>query len=305
VRELYHHLVNRELFPDILPMAERFARDRLERSMLAIKTGDRPIPSECYDPEAFDRWVHVRHRAQVDAYRPWAGSPRVSRTAFIESTVQLAPLILIDGGWLQGIASPSLIHRPVGCMLFHVFYEEVGEGDAARHHANIYRDLLTAMGESAPAVDTKAFANWPRLRDASFDVPALWLSISCFPRHFLPEILGLNLAVELAGLGGPYLEARDTLRHFGFPTLFVDVHNAADNVSEGHSAWAVKAIRTYMDDVAAREGPQNVDYHWHRIWSGVRATLPQSGFIRLAIQRITARVAGFPQDRRIPRVFRT
>jgi hypothetical protein len=60
-----------------------------------------------------------------------------------------------------------------------------------------------------------------------------------------------------------------------------------------------------MDDVAAREGPQNVDYHWHRIWSGVRATLPQSGFIRLAIQRITARVAGFPQDRRIPRVFRT
>lgn len=305
VRELYHYLVNVELFPDVMPIAERYARDRLERSMLTIRRGDRPIPSDCYDPHALERWVHVRHRAQVDSYRPWTGSPRISRQDFIESTVQLAPVILIDGGWLQGIASPTLIHRTVGGMLFHVFYEEVGEGDPARHHANIYRDLLTAMGESAPPVHTKEFANWPRLRDSSFDVPTLWLSISCFPRHFLPEILGLNLAVELAGLGGPYLEARDTLRYFGLPTLFVDVHNAADNVSEGHAAWAVKAIRTYMDDVSAREGPQNVDYHWHRIWSGVRATLPQGGFMRLAIHWIAARVIGFPQDRRVPLVFRT
>jgi hypothetical protein len=154
-------------------------------------------------------------------------------------------------------------------------------------------------------VDTKEFVNWPRLRDASFDVPTLWLSISSFPRHFLPEILGLNLAVELAGIGGPYLEARDTLRHFGLPTLFVDVHNAADNVSVGHSAWALKAINAYMDEVAAREGPHNVDYHWHRVWSGVRATLPQVSFIRLALHRIAARVLGSPQERRVPRIFRT
>jgi hypothetical protein len=305
VRELYHYLVNLEFFPDVLPVAERFASDRLERSMLTVKTGDRPIPSERYDPDALERWVHVKHREQVDSYRPLIGAPRISRREFIESTVQLAPLILIDGGWLQGIASPALIHRTVGCMLFHVFYEEAGEGNPAQHHANIYRDLLTAMGEAAPPVDTKEFVNWPRLRDASFDVPTLWLSISSFPRHFLPEILGLNLAVELAGIGGPYLEARDTLRHFGLPTLFVDVHNAADNVSVGHSAWALKAINAYMDEVAAREGPHNVDYHWHRVWSGVRATLPQVSFIRLALHRIAARVLGSPQERRVPRIFRT
>jgi hypothetical protein len=186
--------------------------------------------------------------------------------------VQLAPIVLIDGGWLQGIASPALIHTTVGRMLFHVLVEEIGAGDHAEHHANIYRDLLAAMGEDAPPVDSWEFARWSRLKDASFDVPTLWLAISCFPRHFLPEIIGLNLAVELAGIGGPYMEARDTLRGFGYPTLFVDVHNAADNVAAGHSAWAMNTIKRYLDDVAEREGPHNVDHAWHRVWAGVRST---------------------------------
>jgi hypothetical protein len=133
-------------------------------------------------------------------------------------------------------------------------------------------------------------------------VPTLWLSISCFPRHFLPEILGLNLAVELAGVGGPYMEARDTLRRFGYPTLFVDVHNAADNVSVGHAAWAVAAITRYMDDVAEREGPHNLDPTWHRVWSGVCATLPQIGRIRLLAHRLAKRLFG-KDPARVPRIF--
>ena len=242
LRELYHYLVNVEFHPDILPIAERFARDRLERSMAILSKGERPIPSRRYDPAALERWVYEKHRSQVDSYRPPGERPEVPREVFIEGTVQLAPLILIDGGWLQGMASPALIHTTVGRMLFHVFVEELGEGKREEHHANVYRDLLAAMGEDAPPVDTMEFAQWPRLLDSSFEVPTLWLSISCFPRHFLPEILGLNLAVELAGVGGPYMEARDTLRQFRLPTLFVDVHNAADNVSAGHAAWAMNAI---------------------------------------------------------------
>jgi hypothetical protein len=148
------------------------------------------------------------------------------------------------------------------------------------------------MGEAAPAVESWEFARWQRLRDSSFDVPTLWLSISCFPRHFLPEILGLNLAVELAGIGGPYMEARDTLKRFGFPTLFVDVHNAADNVAAGHSAWAMNTIKRYMDEVAEREGPHALTNTWHRVWSGVRSTLPQIGRVRLVAHRIRRRFFG-------------
>lgn len=302
VRELYYHLVNVEFHPDILPSAERFAHERLERSMAMLWSGERPIPSRHYDPAALEAWVYAKHREQVDSYRPPDERPEAPKDAFIEATVQLAPLILIDGGWLQGMASPALIHTTVGRMLFHVLAEEIGEGKSKEHHANIYRNLLAAMGVVAPPVDTWEFARWSRLLDESFDVPTLWLSISCFPRHFLPEILGLNLAVELAGVGGPYMEARDTLRRFRYPTLFVDVHNAADNVSVGHSAWAMNAIKRYLDEVAERDGPHNVDRVWHRIWSGVRATLPQIGRVRLLAHRIRQRFFG-EDPRLVPLIF--
>jgi len=302
LRELYHYLINVEFHPGILPVAERFAHDRLERSMAMLWKGERPIPSSRYDPAALERWVHKKHREQVDSYRPPDKRPDAPKDAFIETTVQLAPLILIDGGWLQGMASPALIHTTVARMLFHVLVEELGEGNPEEHHANVYRDLLAAMGEDAPPVDTMEFAKWSRLYDESFEVPTLWLAISCFPRHFLPEILGLNLAVELAGVGGPYMEARDTLRHFGYPTLFVDVHNAADNVSVGHAAWAMNAIKRYMDDVAERDGPHNVDRIWHRVWTGVRATLPQIGRVRLWAHRLHKRLFG-EDPRLVPLIF--
>ena len=303
-KQLYHHLVNVEFSPEILPVAEQFARDRLERSMATIWRGERPIPSRSYDPAALDRWVDKKHRSQVDSYRRPTERPEVPKEAFIEATVQLAPLILIDGGWLQGMASPATIHTTVGRMLFHVFVEEIGEGNAAEHHANIYRDLLKAMGVSAPAVDSVEFVNWDRLEPESFEVPALWLAISCFPRHFMPEILGLNLAVELAGVGAPYMEARDTLRKFRYPTLFVDVHNAADNVTAGHSAWAVNAIKRYMDDAAEREGPHSLDRTWHRVWSGVRLTMPQIGRFRLFAHRVKRRFFG-ADERFVPLIFPT
>ena len=302
VRELYHRLVNIEFYPDILPVAERFARDRLERSMATMWKGERAIPSRQYNPAALEEWVYTKHREQVDSYRPPATRPEVPRDAFVEATVQLAPLILIDGGWLQGIASPALVHTTVGRMLFHVFVEEIGEGKVKEHHANIYRNLLAAMGLTVPPVDTWEFAQWPRLQDSSFDVPALWLSISCFPRHFLPEILGLNLAVELAGVGGPYMEARDTLRRFRYPTLFVDVHNAADNVTAGHAAWAMDAIKRHMDEVAERDGPHGVDRIWQRVWTGVRATLPQIGRTRLIAHRLKQRFFG-EDPRLVPLIF--
>jgi len=271
--------------------------------MASLHRGERPIPSQSYDPDALERWVYTKHREQVDSYRPPQETPRVTREAFVESTVQLAPLILIDGGWLQGMASASIIHTTVGRMLFHVFCEEVGLGNAAEHHANIYRDLLHAMGEQAPPVDSAEFAAWPRLRDSSFDVPALWLSLSCFPRHFMPEILGLNLAVELAGVGGPYMEARDTLRYYKLPTLFVTVHNAADNVSVGHAAWAMNSIKKFMDELIEREGPHRVEHTWHRVWTGVRATLPQIGLARLVLHRIGRRLFGPLGTGRPPVIF--
>ena len=118
----------------------------------------------------------------------------------------------------------------------------------------------------------------------------------------MPEILGLNLAVELAGIGGPYLEARDTLRAFGLPTLFVELHNAADNVADGHAAWSMNAIKIYMDEIAARDGPHNLDFIWHRVWSGICSTLPQIGPLALMAHRMRKRFWS-AREGHIPQIF--
>lgn len=299
IRELYYHLVNVEFFPDVLPVAKRFAQDWLERTAATNRGGVRPLPCPHYDQDTLQNWVYAKHRQQVDSYRPWDGAPRVSKEAFIDATAQLAPLILLDGSWIQGVTNAGMIHTSIGGKLFHIFYEEVGLGDAAGHHANIYRELLSAMGVTQASFDSMDFALSTDFRNSSFDVPVLWLCLSYFPRHFLPEILGLNMAVELAGLGGPYLEARDTLRHFGFPSTFVDLHNAADNVSVGHAAWALDAIQTYMDEVAAREGPHNLDLAWRRVWTGIRSTLPRCSRVRLIAHRVARRLFGGSNGRQM------
>lgn len=276
MRELFYKLVNIEFFPDILPVAERYLLDRLNWSQSTLTSGERPLPQVHYSYEVLEKWVFNKHRQQVDSYRPFTGKPRISKEAFIDSTVGLAPLLLIDGAWLQGITGVNTIQSPVGRKLFHVFFEETGMGSAKLHHANIYRELLETMGVDLPDVIELDFAFSERFQDSAFKVPVLWLSVSCFTRHYMPEILGLNLAVEMAGLGGSYMEAHDTLRHYGFPTLFVDLHNSADNASVGHTAWALEAIKSYMNAIAQQEGPHNLDAHWHRIWAGMRLTLPET-----------------------------
>ncbi|MGB1220778.1 MAG: iron-containing redox enzyme family protein [Alcanivoracaceae bacterium] len=275
-RELYYKIVNIEYFPDVLPVAEQYLVDHLSAALRTLTTGERPIPAMQYSHDTLRDWVFHKHREQIDAYEPLTGEPPVSREAFIASTTSLAPLLLIDGGWLQGASHVNTLHSPVGQRLFKIFYEEIGEGSAALHHANIYRELLQSMGVELPGVADLDFALSDHFDDSAFEVPILWLSLSCFSRHYFPELLGINLAVELAGLGANYMQAHDILKYYGYPTTFVDFHNSTDNASVGHAALSMEAVMAYMDDVAEREGPDNLDRHWHRIWAGMRLTLPNS-----------------------------
>ncbi len=275
VRDLYYYLVNIERFPDILPVAEDYLKKRLAVAGADTATGERPIPSPHFSPAILDGWICEKHRHQVDRYEPLSGEPSCSREEFVHACAQAAPIIMIDGSWLQGELRSDMIHTPLGRQLFHVFYEEVGGGDHNGHHANIFRAQLEEMGVVHPPFDSREFADWSGFEDSAFEVPVLWLALSHFPRRYLPEMLGLNLAVEMAGLGASYMGARDILRHFGFNTLFVDLHNSADNVSAGHAAWAANAIKTHISSVASSRGRDARDEAWHRVWAGVRSTLPQ------------------------------
>ena len=101
--------------------------------------------------------------------------------------------------------------------------------------------------------------------------------MSLFPQHFLAETLGLTLAVEISGVGGTYRSTSDALRHHGFPSTFVDVHNTIDNVSSGHTALAHEAIKAHLDEGLEQGGPDEVQRRWRRVWTGWLAITPPAG----------------------------
>jgi hypothetical protein len=133
------------------------------------------------------------------------------------------------------------------------------------------------MDVRVPPTSSREFAEWSGFRDESFELPVYWLSIGRLPRTFLPEILGLNLAMELSGVGGTYRRARLALKKYGYSTRFVDVHNTIDNVATGHSAWAADAIDCYLTSVLATRGDETLADAWHRVRIGYRSLNPPSG----------------------------
>jgi hypothetical protein len=274
LRELYFVLQGRALAPRTRKLAERYARDWLARAARSLHRANRGLPAT-WRVGALRAWLldqHDRHGLEFEQSDP-ANLP--SREEVIDSTLQLAPLTLIDGSWLQGFSDWRLAASQVGFALFQTYWDELGNGLHALNHPKIYRDGLREMGIELPLTGSRAFAHDPRFRDESFRLPVYWLCLGKLPRTFMPEILGMNLAMELSGVGGSYRSARRFLRHYGFSTEFVDLHNTIDNVSTGHSAWAVDAIDAYMRQMAAQDAGAGVTAaSWERIRIGYESLSP-------------------------------
>lgn len=271
VREMYYRLLNPEQHPQIRQTAAAFCSNWLARSARGMFKGSNALPFDTYSHRALRAWFEARAAAQVRSYSADADPTDKSRDDVIDEALQLCPMILIDGAWLQRWTNAGLVDSPIGALLYKILSDEIGNGDTALNHPNIYRALMAQMGVGLPDFRSREFASFARFTDAAFEVPVFWLSVSLFPHRYLPETLGLNLAMELSGVGGAYCTARDELRQHGFSTLFVDLHNTIDNVSTGHSAMALDAIELRMDQVLRGGNPQQVRGEWHRIWTGFRA----------------------------------
>jgi len=179
---------------------------------------------------------------------------------------------------LQGFTDYEHAAAEHGHFLFETYFDELGNGVPGLNHPLIYREVLIEMGVHLPATDSAEFANWPGFKDGSFELPVYWLSIGRQPRTFMPEIFGLNLAMELSGVGGSYRRAHIDLRHHGFSTRFVDIHNTIDNVATGHSAWAADTIDAYMSAILVAQGVEAQAAAWERIQAGFRSLNPPTGF---------------------------
>jgi len=280
-RDLYFRLVNANENSESWDLAYQYATDWLNIHARNITKGAMRIPFQGYSHAELDRWLERQHAQQVKSYQPLQGVPEETKEEVIDSVLQLAPLTLIDGAWLRGFTVPSLINTEVGSILYHIYVDELGNGDIALHHGNIYRDLVRSMGYDIPVFSSREFSEYKFFEDSSFEVPVFWLSVSLFPRNFMPEILGLNLAMELSGVGGEYRRSGEVLAHYGFSAQFTELHNSIDNVSTGHTAWAIDAIKSHMDEVHQHSGIEGLNAHWLRIWTGYRALRPPQRRFRL------------------------
>ncbi|QYX79566.1 iron-containing redox enzyme family protein [Streptomyces akebiae] len=276
LREAYVLLQRRSQSPAVRRYAMEYVHGWLGRARHRMGRHDMPLP-ESWPAEGLRQWLseqHDRHAAEFERTSD-AGLP--SRERLIESTLQLAPLTMIDGAWLQGFTDYGLASSDIGHSLFETYWDELGNGHTRLNHPLIYRELLVDMGVELPPTGSAEFARWPGFRDGSFELPVFWLSIGRFPQTFQPEVLGLNLAMELSGVGGSYRRARLALREHGFSTRFVDIHNTIDNVATGHSAWAADAIDTFMSSSAAGSGAPARETAWRRLRAGYRSLNPPTG----------------------------
>jgi hypothetical protein len=272
IRQAYYLLQGRAIAPRTHAFAAEYVRKRLKASK-RLDGSNAALPAT-WSAGVLRAWLLHEHDNRGAEFEQHRADPMPSRDELINSTLQLAPLTLIDGAWLQGYTDCALARTPVGSPLFKIYWDELGNGDYSLNHPKIYRELLRAMDIELPPTGSVEFALDERFDDASFRLPVFWLCLGKFPITFRAEILGMNLAMELSGVGGSYRVARQFLRHYGFPTAFVDIHNTIDNVSTGHSGSAADAVDAHM-----RSLPESTDINseWDRIRSGYRSLAPAVG----------------------------
>lgn len=278
IREAYHLLQQRTDTPAIRRFAVDYVRGWLARSRHNMTSGSHRLP-DLWGREGLRPWLVEQHDRQGRDFDASANTPMPTREELVDSTVQLAPLTLIDGAWLQGFTDYEHAASEHGYFLFETYWDELGNGVPRMNHPLIYREALAEMDVDVPPTASREFAMWDCFRDESFELPVYWLSIGRFPRTFMAEILGLNLAMELSGVGGTYRRARQALKKYGFSTKFVDIHNTIDNVATGHSAWAADAVDTYLASLPVSHGAGALTEVWERVRIGFRSLNPPTGFM--------------------------
>lgn len=273
LRDAYHALQGRAESPALRRYAEAYIEAWLARARSGIDDGEIRLPA-VWQPTGLRAWLAEQYERHDQEFQAITDASVPDREALIDSVVQQAPLTLIDGSWLQGYTEYAHASSEHGHFLFQTYWDELGNGELALNHPIIYRQVLREMDVVLPPTGSAEFARWPGFRDRSFELPVYWLSIGRYPVSRRPEILGLNLAMELSGVGGSYRRAHIALKHHGFSTRFVDIHNTIDNIGAGHSAWAADAVDTYMAEMSAACGAQMLPALWERIRVGFRSLDP-------------------------------
>lgn len=278
VREAYFLLQTCNFPPKLSQFADEFINFRLINAKKALQKDCSDLLAK-WEPNRLKFWLKKEHIENSSIANNKDSYIYPSREEVIESSIQLAPLTLIDGAWLQGFTNITLSKTSVGFRLFQIYWDELGNGKIELNHPKIYRDSLLEMGVNLPQTGEYEFSQSSIIKNDSFLLPVYWLCLAKLPKSYLPEILGLNLAMELSGVGNGYVFAKAFLKKYNFSTRFVDLHNTIDNVISGHSAWALEAIDAYMESLSEHCDIEELNKYWERVQVGYKSLgLPPQTF---------------------------
>jgi len=270
-RDYFYYLTNIQDYPDFEPYAKQIAIDILDEAQYLIDHLDNYDP---FHPESFVRYTKENFAAKLEEIyeilRSQAVNAKGWRTAntrdeMIRSRIDLAPFNQMDGTWLRYIANAGPSDQ-VRSLLFEVWSDEIGNGDPALHHGNLYTTLLESLGKKLPPVNSRAYADYAEIDESRYIGAVFQLAISLHTESFLPELLGMTLFLEWEVLSlVPGIEGFD---YIGIDSHFWQMHVGIDNASEGHGAKAREAVELYLDEALKNGGDIAVQTEWKRIWRG-------------------------------------
>jgi hypothetical protein len=183
---------------------------------------------------------------------------------------QISPAKMVDGAWLghiHKISTPFSL-RPITKKAWQVMSEELGDGDLAKNHVFLWRDLMDDIKADLPAPHDEDFIHPRHQLDKShiWKAATAQLLISIFPHEFLPEILGFNLQYEM--LTWDTMRAIKELKELKLNDYYFLLHISIDNADSGHTAMAMHAVISYMTHLQETEDEATVQQAWKRIQTG-------------------------------------
>jgi hypothetical protein len=279
-KQLYHKLHNLEHYPEILPECRHILSTLLSETLSdALKEPNSGILSvSTFSRDALNDFLKRKDTDITDQYEQYvarrkSGSPREMFSDKEEAKwwlKQAAPVKYVDGAWLGQInkISTPFAYRRITKNAWQVMSEELGDGDLAKNHVHVYRDLMQDIDAGLPEADAEDFIH-PRhgLNEARCWKAAMaQLLVSLFPHDFLPEALGFNMSYESLPLH--LLKTIKEMRELKLNPYYFELHVSIDNADSGHAAMAMETVADYITLIAETEGEEAAHVAWKRVQAG-------------------------------------
>jgi hypothetical protein len=257
LEQLCYELSNSDRYPSVRVFAKLFVGKIIEDLTKAFSTDPKlnSLSPPQYSEDLLAKMIAENHAKNIKSRKPLDPSVEVGRPSIG---------ILFDGSWLQGFADVTHADLEEYGWLFRIYASEQGDGNLAWNHNLIARHMAAKVGfgVSLPATDRQLYDAF------TVDLSAVALiAISLNTQFFLPEILGLNLGIEAAGVGGSFLDLQENASKKGneWGELNFRLHNSIDNYSSGHTKWSADAVAAFMARVKDTT-PTMMTFQWARIW---------------------------------------